>query len=133
MQRKWRETQKLIGLDEQLYVEDEGEGLIHNHLDCVCMLNHVWLFVIPWTVAHQAPQSMGFSRQEVDYHSLLQLIFPTQGFNLRLLSLLHWQAATLEAPFRWCQCINWNSRFLSPKVTPLPSPHFPAALSMLSQ
>ena len=62
MQRKWRETQKLIGLDEQLYVEDEGEGLIHNHLDCVCMLNRVWLFVIPWTVAHQAPQSMEFSR-----------------------------------------------------------------------
>ena len=28
------------------------------------MLNHVQLFVIPWTVARQAPQSMGFSRQE---------------------------------------------------------------------
>ena len=24
----------------------------------------VWLFAIPWTVAHQAPLSMGFSRQE---------------------------------------------------------------------
>ena len=32
-----------------------------------CMLscsNHVQLFAIPWTVAHQAPLSMGFSRQE---------------------------------------------------------------------
>ena len=32
-----------------------------------CMLNHsspVWLFVTQWTVAHQAPLSMGFSRQE---------------------------------------------------------------------
>ena len=32
-----------------------------------CMLSHfrrVWLFVAPWTVAHQAPLSMGFSRQE---------------------------------------------------------------------
>ena len=28
------------------------------------MLNHVQLFVIPWTIAHQAPLSMGFSRQE---------------------------------------------------------------------
>ena len=29
------------------------------------MLSHVQLFVItPWTVAHQAPLSMGFSRQE---------------------------------------------------------------------
>ena len=27
---------------------------------CSC----VWLFVTPWTVAHQAPLSMGFSRQE---------------------------------------------------------------------
>ena len=27
-------------------------------------LSLVWLFVIPWTVAYQAPPSMGFSRQE---------------------------------------------------------------------
>ena len=27
-------------------------------------LSHVRLFATPWTVAHQAPQSMGFSRQE---------------------------------------------------------------------
>ena len=27
-------------------------------------LSRVWLFVIPWTVARQAPLSMGFSRQE---------------------------------------------------------------------
>ena len=33
----------------------------------VCMLSHfnqVWLFATPWTVAFQAPLSMGFSRQE---------------------------------------------------------------------
>ena len=29
-----------------------------------CVLNHVRLLVTPWTVAHQAPLSMGFSRQE---------------------------------------------------------------------
>ena len=27
------------------------------------LLRHVRLFVTPWTVAHQAPPSMGFSRQ----------------------------------------------------------------------
>ena len=27
-------------------------------------LSHVWLFTTPWTAAHQAPLSMGFSRQE---------------------------------------------------------------------
>ena len=32
---------------------------------CVCeLLSCVWLFATPWTVAHQAPLSMGFSRQE---------------------------------------------------------------------
>ena len=34
-------------------------------LGCVCYsLSGVWLFVIPWTVAHQAPLSVEFSRQE---------------------------------------------------------------------
>ena len=28
------------------------------------MATHIWLFVTAWTVAHQAPLSMGFSRQE---------------------------------------------------------------------
>ena len=27
-------------------------------------LSHVWLLATPWTIAHQAPPSMGFSRQE---------------------------------------------------------------------
>ena len=38
-------------------------------------LSHVQLFVTPWTVAHQAPPSMGFSRQE--YWSALP--FPSPG------------------------------------------------------
>ena len=29
-----------------------------------CVLSHVQLFLTPWTVAHLAPLSMGFSRQE---------------------------------------------------------------------
>ena len=36
-------------------------------MPCARVLNHfsrVRLFVTPWTVAHQAPLSMGFSRQE---------------------------------------------------------------------
>ena len=42
---------------------------------CVCMLSCVQLFVTPWTITHQAPLSMGFSRQE--YWSGLP--FPTPG------------------------------------------------------
>ena len=39
------------------------------------LLSHVRLFATPWTVAYQAPQSMGFSRQE--YWSGLP--FPSPG------------------------------------------------------
>ena len=48
----------------------------------------------PTTVAHQAPLSMGFSRQDIGVgcHFLLQGIFLTQGLNLRLLL---WQADSL--------------------------------------
>ena len=41
----------------------------------VKLLSHVQLFVSPWTVAHQAPPSMEFSRQE--YWSGLP--FPSPG------------------------------------------------------
>ena len=39
------------------------------------MLSHVWLFETPWTVAHQAPLSMWFPRQE--YWN--ELPFPPPG------------------------------------------------------
>ena len=45
----------------------------------------VWLFATLWTVALQAPLSMEFSMDkentELNCHSLLQGIFPTQGSN----------------------------------------------------
>ena len=41
----------------------------------VKLLSHIRHLVTPWTAAHQAPLSMGFSRQE--YQS--GLTFPTQG------------------------------------------------------
>ena len=57
----------------------------------------MWLFVTAWTVAHQIPLSMGFSRQEywVGCHALLQGVFPTQGSSPHLLDLLHWQPDSL--------------------------------------
>ena len=60
-------------------------------------LSHVRLCATPWTVAYQAPLSMGFSRQE--YWSGLLFpspgIFLSQGLNSHLLLLLHWQADSL--------------------------------------
>ena len=52
---------------------------------------------IPWTVAHKTPLSMGFSRQNtaVGCPTLLQGIFPMQGWNPGLLYLLYWQIGSL--------------------------------------
>ena len=57
-------------------------------------LSHVRLFVTLWSVACQAPLSMGFPRQEYlsGCHFLLQGIFPTQELNPHL---LHWQVDSL--------------------------------------
>ena len=43
----------------------------------VQLLSHVLLFATPWTTAHQAPPSMGFSRQE--YWSGVPLPSPMYG------------------------------------------------------
>ena len=67
---------------------------------CAYMLNHLVVSdsATPGAVAHQAPLSMGFSRQEYWSewcHFLLQGIFPTQGSNPYLLWRL-WQADSLS-------------------------------------
>ena len=51
-------------------------------LFCSSSLSHVRLFVTPWTVAHQAPLSMGFSRQE--YGSLLETTIYFSSCNTHL-------------------------------------------------
>ena len=59
-------------------------------------LSHVQLFVTLWTVACQAPLSMGFSRQE--YWSGLPCPspgdLPDPGIERRLVCPLHWQAGS---------------------------------------
>ena len=56
----------------------------------------VRLCVTPWTVARQAPLSMGLSRREY-WSELLSSrgVFLSQGSNTSLLCLLHWQAGSL--------------------------------------
>ena len=66
----------------------------------MCVLScfsHVWLFATLWTIARQAPLSIGLSRQEYWSGLLcpLQGIFPIQGLNLYLLCFLHWQSGSL--------------------------------------
>ena len=62
-----------------------------SHLSCVC------LFATLWTVARQAPLSWDSPGKSTGVRclALLQGIFLTQGLNLCLLRLLHWQAGYL--------------------------------------
>ena len=98
-----------------------------------CLLSHfshVLLFEIPWTIACQAPLSMGFTKREywsgknigVGCHALLQMIFPTQGLNPHLLCLVQWQVGSLPpAPSgkKASQCL----------LSPTPSSPIPALCS----
>ena len=76
---------------------------------CMCVLSHSWLFATPWTIACRllCPWDFPGENTRAGCHFLLQGIFPTQGSNLLLLSLLHWQANSLplhrlESPVFLC-------------------------------
>ena len=75
----------------------------------MCELSCIRLFATPWTIACQAPLSMGFSSQG-DWSGLSfppPGIFLTQRLNPSFLGLLHWQADSLllshlgSPPERW--------------------------------
>ena len=72
--------------------------LLHMSVFVVQSLIHVQLFATPWTVAHQAPLSMGFPGKNtgVHCHFFLQGIFLTEGLNP---SLLHQQADSLPLSY----------------------------------
>ena len=63
-----------------------------------CVLSHIQLFATPWTVACQAPWSMGFSRQE--YRSRLPFPpprnLPNPGVKLKFLWSPALQADSLQ-------------------------------------
>ena len=74
--------------------------------------SRVQLIVTPWTVARQAPLSMGFSRQGcwVGCHALLQGVLPTQEPSLHLLCLLRgrrslYPLSLRESPWQKIACI----------------------------
>ena len=89
---------------------------------CVCVLSRfsrVQLFVIPWTVAHQAPLSMRFSRQ-AGCPGLYQGIFPIQGLNPHLLCLPCWQEGSLpQAPPGECPPAPINEFLRNTFISPL--------------
>ena len=90
---------------------------LQNAVFSVLVLSHfscVQLFATPWTVTHQAPLSMGFSRQE--YWSGLPFpasrVFPIQGLNPGLLCFLHWQAgySPLAPPGKYNTCVKEKNK-----------------------
>ena len=94
--KHWERWIKLLGIKTTFYIY---AYFTHTHTE-VCKtqwLSHGQLFVTSWTIAHQAPLSMGFSQGE--YWSGVSCpsprIFLTQGSNLNLLWLLHWLADSL--------------------------------------
>ena len=76
-------------------------------LFCACVLNQVWLFETPWTIALQAPLSKEFSKQE--YWSGLP--FSTPGHlpapGIELLSL----ASPALAGGFFTHCATWGSNY----------------------
>ena len=74
--------------------------LLDNLHIAICVhacISHVQLFVTLWTVVHQAPLSVGFSRQE-HWSGLscpLPGDLPNPGIEPMSLCLLHWQVDSL--------------------------------------
>ena len=66
------------------------------HIHVCSLLSCVQLVATPWTVAHQVPLSMEFSRQE--YHSLPQEIFLTQGLNSDIIICKQGSTEPLSSP-----------------------------------
>ena len=64
------------------------------------MQSHVWLFPTLWTIARQAPLSMGFSRQE--YESVFPFPAPgdlsNPGTELKSLTSPAWEVGSLPLP-----------------------------------
>ena len=70
----------------------QGRGAVGRAMPSIVYMSvHIWLLATPWTVACQAPLSMGFPRQH--YWSGLPFPppgnLPNRGINLHLLCLLH--------------------------------------------
>ena len=71
------------------------------HLHALSRFSHVQLCVTLWTVAHQAPPSMGFYIVKNTGVGYMVRIFLTQGSNLHLLRFLRWHVGSLPLSAIW--------------------------------
>ena len=92
-------------MTEWISESDSRAHVISYPLGCVCAqsLSRVWVFATQWTVAHQAPLSMGFSRQE--YWSRLRFLppgdLPNPGIKPTSPASPALQADSLPLSHRW--------------------------------
>ena len=95
LETQWLYLSSLRGPDGPFL---SGKGPLQDHLEiCVWDRCRVWLFVTPWTIAHQEWNFLGKSTG-VGCHFLLQGIFLTQGSNP---GLLHCRQTLYQTFFRW--------------------------------
>ena len=85
------------------------ESPFGGHVRMLSYFTQVWLFATPWTVAHQAPLSMGFSRQE--YWSGLPCPPPGDLYNPGIKSMsLAFHAMTRWVLHHWA---TWGVPFIN--------------------
>ena len=78
--------------------------------------SRVQILATLWTVAHRLPSPWDSPGKNpgAGRHFLLQVIFLTQGSNLRVLCLLNWQADSLSLMPPGKPVLSWVSRLLTP-------------------
>ena len=93
------------------YIYDHLQILVLLHMLCYAVLSHfscIRLFAMLWTVACQAPLSIGILQARIlEWIAMPSSrgIFPTQGSNPQLLHLLHWEAGSLPLTHLECPLI----------------------------
>ena len=83
------------------------------------LLSRVWLFVTPWTVAHQTPLLMEFSRQK-DWRGLPFLTpyaLPTPVQRLQIFAILLALGRSPPRPARFCIILPPATMLTSPPIT----------------
>ena len=97
-----KERQTVFPFPRLYFVQKAFKNKAKEHIGSLimCCARHFIrdrLFTTLWTIACQAPLSMGFSRQEywLGCHFLTQGIFLTQGLNWHLLYHQHWSTDSL--------------------------------------
>ena len=101
--------------------ETSYESLFHPFCHCCAhLLSHVWLFVAPWTVTHQASLSIGFPRQE--YWTGLLFPFSRGSFWPRDQTHVFCNSCIADGffstvpPGYFSQCLIWSFKIFQPEI-----------------